>query len=270
MDSVRRIADAAEKLPFAVVVNALVDDVMTEEEYRRGAVREKVTKTIFQNHLEQLIAIATPQDTVIIYTHSHGRKGDFETSQPFGGIVLDLPVRRTKHRGTFLWPDYAERLLRIPAKNIVVLTMSCYSGGLVEYLNMPDVKSRWENKWKKENRNLIVLASQSKDLMSRPIVKDGEVINPFTYAVAKAFEGEADGFSLTQGKPDKRQPKDGNLTLGEITDYILYATENTLSESARFNNTAKPQLTGHFDRAAVLGGVPLSAWGNGSNHKRGE
>ena len=83
-------------------------------------------------------------------------------------------------------------------------------------------------------------------------MKDGEVINPFTFAVAKAFGGEADGFRLAGGKPVEPRSKDGKLTVGELIDYILCTTENTVSEVARRKNIAKPQLTGSFDRGDVL------------------
>jgi hypothetical protein len=185
-------------------------------------------------------------------THSHGSRNGFEKSQPLGGLVLDLPVKRTAHRGRLLWNEYTDLLLKIPAKNVVVLTMSCFSGGLVEYLNSPRIKPRWENRREQEGRNLIVLTSQNRDLISPPIVKQGEVINPFTYAVTKAFAGKADGFRLINGKPSGSQHTDGRLTAGELIDYILWTTANTASDNARRRNTAKPQLTGSFRRGDVL------------------
>jgi hypothetical protein len=43
-----------------------------------------------------------------------------------------------------------------------------------------------------EHRRILVeLTSQSKDLMSSPIVKSGELVNPFTCAVAESFAGKA-------------------------------------------------------------------------------
>lgn len=250
--SVRRVADAAEKYQPELVIDILAEGIMTKQQYRRGEAREKVTGAIFKERLRKLAETATPQDTVIIYTHSHGRKNGFEKSQPLGGIVMDPPVRRPEHRGTLLWDEYVDLLLKIPAKNVVVLTMSCFSGGLIEYLHSPQVKGRWQDRQQKQGRNLIVLTSQNKDLQSPPIVKDGEVINPFTYAVAKAFEGAADGFEPENGKPAKSRRKDGKLTVGELIDYVLYTTEHTVSEQARLTNIAKPQCTGSFNREDVL------------------
>ena len=260
--AVHRVAEAARKSRSGIIVDALAEAVMTKQQYWRGEAREKVTGTIFRERLARLAAATTPQDTVVVYTHCHGRKNGFEESQPLGGIVMDLPVRRPEHRGTLLWDEYAELLLEIPARNVVVLTMSCYSGGLVECLDSPQVRARWKDRRQKQGRNLIVLTSQSKDLISPPIMKDGEVINPFTYAVAKMLAGEADSFCPVRGKPAKPRRKDGKLTVGEMIDYVLYTTENTVSERTRLKNTAKPQLTGSFDRGDVLSfGAEASAHG---------
>ena len=250
--AVSRVADAVRDSRPGIVVDAIAESVMTKEQYLREGAREKVTGAIFKERLEQLAATVTPEDTVVIYTHSHGRKNGFEESQPLGGIVMDLPVRQPKHRGTLLWDEYVDLLLKIPAKNVAVLTMSCFSGGLVEYLNSPQVKDQWKDRREKEGRTLIILTSQNKDLPSGPIVKDGEVINPFTYAVAKALSGEADGFNLLGGNPKKSRKKDGKLAVGEMIDFVLHTTENTVSEVPRRGNNAKPKLTGSFDRGDVL------------------
>jgi hypothetical protein len=250
--AVRKIADAARKFQPGIIVEALAEAVMTKEQYRRGETTEKVTGTIFKERLARLATTTNPKDTVVIYTHSHGRKGGFEKLQPLGGILIDLPVRRPPHRGVFLWDEYVELLLDIPAKNVVVLTMSCFSGGLVEYLDSPKVKHRWEDRRRSQGRNLIVLTSQNKDLSSSPIIKDGEVINPFTYAVAKMLAGEADGFELVRGMPAKPGDADGKLTVGEMIDYVMYITEHATSEQERLKNTAKPRFTGSFDRGDVL------------------
>ena len=115
--AVRRVAKAARSAEREAQLDALVDDVMTIPQYRRGQATETVTGKVFRERLRQLKETATPHDTVIIYTHSHGRQNGFETSQPHGGLVMDLPVRQTEHAGAVLWDEYAERLLEIPAKN---------------------------------------------------------------------------------------------------------------------------------------------------------
>ena len=252
IDAVRKVMKAVKASQPGAIVDALAENVMTIDQYRRGQAKETVSGEMFRERLRRLTETATPQDTIVIYTHSHGHKNGFEESQPLGGIVMDLPVRQPKHSGTLLWDEYANLLFKIPAKNVVVLTMSCFSGGLVEYLNSQPVLEQWKERRQKEGRNLIVLTSQNERLTSSPIVKEKEVVNPFTYAVAMALEGEADGFTLVAGKPAPGRRKDGKLTVGEMIDFILYTTENTISESTQHRNTAKPQLTGSFDRGDVL------------------
>jgi len=252
--AVRKVSDAANNFQPGIAIDSISETIMTKKQFWQGEVEVKVNGAIFKKRLQQLARTATVQDTVIIYTHSHGTKGGSDASRPPGGLVLDPARHRPETRGIFPWNDYADLLLEIPAKNVVVLTMSCYSGGLVDYLDSPEVKPYWEKRREEQSRNLIVLTSQNKDLQSPPIVKDGEVINPFTYAVEKAFLGEADGFELVHGKPAKPEPKDGKLTAGELIDYILYTTTKTPSESAMplRKNIAKPQLTGSFNRKDVL------------------
>jgi hypothetical protein len=252
VDAVERISKAAGKIQPGSAIDALAENVMTIQQYRRGTVKELVTGDIFRERLKSLVDTAKPQDTVVIYTHSHGCRNGFEQSQPLGGIVVDLPIKQLPHGGTMLWDEYTDLLLRIPAKNVVVLTMSCFSGGFVEFLNSKDVQDRWKDRRVKEGRNFIVLTSQNDSLTSDPILKGSEVVNPFTYAVAKAFNGEADGFILEDGKPTNELHKDGKLSVGEMIDFILYMTENTTSDRIRLKNTAQPKSAGSFDRDDVL------------------
>lgn len=254
VEAVERIAKAASKIQSGSAIDALAENVMTIQQYRRGTVKELVTGDIFRERLQRLVDTAKPQDTVVIYTHSHGCRNGFEPSQPLGGIIVDLPIKQLPHGGTMLWDEYTDLLLRIPAKNVVVLTMSCFSGGFVEFLNSKDVRDRWKDRRVKEGRNFIVLTSQNNSLTSDPILKGSEVVNPFTYAVDKAFNGEADGFVLAGGKPTDEIQTDGKLSVGEMIDFILYTTENTTSERTRLKNTAKPKSTGSFNRDDVLFG----------------
>lgn len=235
-----------------MVIEALAETVMTREQFWRGEAEVKVNGAILREWLQKLARTVTTYDTVIIYTHSHGTAGSLDGFQPLGGMALDPGTRRPAKRGVFPWDEYSDLILEIPAKNVVVLTMSCFSGGLVEYLNSPMAKDRWKDRRENEGRNLIILTSQSKDLPSPPIVKNDEIINPFTYAVAEAFSGKADGFVLVNGKPDKTRHRDGKLSVGEFIDFILYMTEKTTSQTPRWPNTAKPRLTGSFDRKDLL------------------
>lgn len=250
VDAVERIAKAASKIQPGVVIDSLAENVMTMQQYRRGVVKERVTGDVLRERLQRLIETAKPQDTVVIYTHSHGCRNGFEQSQPLGGIVIDLPIKRLPHGGTMLWDEYADLILRIPAKNVIVLTMACFSGGFVDHLNSDE--ERWKDRRMNDGRNFIVLTSQDGSLTSDPIGKGGEIVNPFTYSVAKALDGEADGFTLTDGKPVVDHYKDGKLSVGELIDFILYTTKNIASDRARLKNTANPMSTGSFNRDDVL------------------
>ncbi len=130
--------------------------------------------------------------------------------------------------------------------------MACYSGGLVEYLNSQTVLERWQERRQKEGRNIIFMTSQNGELESPPIMKNKEIVNPFTYAVARALERDADGFLLDRGKPVQVQSKNGRISVGELIDFVLYTTEHTESDSTMLRNIAKPQLAGSFNRDDVL------------------
>ena len=256
IDAVAKVAAAAKSAQPHAKVEALAEKVMTIAEYRGGLVKESVDGDVFRAQLNRLVQTAELQDTVVIYTHSHGLRNGFQSSQPLGGLVMDIPVLRPEHGGALLWDEYAELLWKIPAKNLVVLTMSCFSGGLVEYLDSPAVSAGWKTRWREEGRNLVVLTSQNKELTSAPIAIGGEIVNPFTYAVASALRGEADGFVLKDKAPIANQPKDQQVSIGEFVDFILHTTENLASEHPRHRNTAKPQVTGSFGRDTILFGKP--------------
>lgn len=251
-DAVRMVADAAGTSWPEARIDPLAEDVMTTGQFRGGQVTEKVTGAIFRERVQTLATAVAPHDTVIIYTHSHGRRDGFEEAQPLGGIVVDLPVRRPSHGGTLLWDEYADLILEIPARNVIVLTMSCFAGGLVEYLESEPVRQRWQDRREKEGRNLIVLTSQNKDLTSEPIVRGRQLVNPFTVAVARALAGAADGFRLVDGRPGTPGPEDGAITAGELIDFVLDTTATVVSEMPRRPNTAQPCVTGSYRRDDVL------------------
>jgi len=250
-DAIRRVGTAMRAIDSHAVVKTLIEPVRTINQYRAGQGREVVTGEAFRNELKTLIDTATPNDTVVIYTHSHGLKNGFEDVQPLGGMVLDLPVRRPPHSGVFLWDEYADLILKIPAKNVVVLTMSCFSGALTKHLNSPEMAKKWKDREAK-GRNFVVMTSQNDVLKSEPIRIGNQMLNPFTYAVERALGGLADGFVKPGGKPADAS-KDGKLQLGEVIDYVLYATEHTQSDSILPLNTSKPQVTGSYKRDAILG-----------------
>lgn len=56
--------------------------------------------------------------------------------------------------------------------------------------------------------NVMPTQQYRRDEVSDPVMKGTEIVNPFIYAVAKAFDGDADGFVLEDGKPTVELRKD--------------------------------------------------------------
>jgi dienelactone hydrolase len=184
-------------------------------------------------------------DTVVIYSHSHGLMGRFGRQ---GGLALDGGGGEPRGRGPSLdWAEYAEQLLALPAKTVVVLTMACHSGGLVDYLNAePKARSLWQKR-REQGRDFLVLTSQNARSLSNPRQIDGEVVNPFTYAVLRAFDGAADGYR--RGRAE-RQP-DGAITLGELSDFIVDEARRHTRANDQANDP-DPQAAGSFDPDTIV------------------
>ncbi len=69
-------------------------------------------------------------DTFVMYSHSHGNR-----------------------RGTFFaeWDEYASAILALPARNVVIFSMSCHSGNLTDTLNRHCAVNTTETKFKDAN-----------------------------------------------------------------------------------------------------------------------
>ncbi len=185
-------------------------------------------------------------DIIVVYSHTHGLKSDVNRA---GGLLLGRS--QPGNPLVLSWPNYAEQLLNLPAKTVVVLTMACHSGALVDYLNTDEkAKSLWQTR-KESGRNFLVITSQDAESLSNPRRIDGEVINPFTYAVRKALEGKADGYRKggTYGHPD------GKITLGELADFIPDETRK-YTRTGDEANDPNPQITGSFDPETVIAELP--------------
>jgi len=199
---------------------------------------------------ERLQTLSRTMDTngiIVIYSHTHGLKTDVNRA---GGLLLGRS--QPGNPLVLSWPDYAEQLLNLPAKTVVVLTMACHSGALVDYLNTDEkAKSLWQTR-KESGRNFLVITSQDAESLSNPRQIDGEVINPFTYAVRKALEGKADGYRQggACGQPD------GRITLGELAEFIPDETRKH-TRTGDESNDPKPRITGSFDPETVIAELPL-------------
>jgi uncharacterized caspase-like protein len=203
---------------------------------------QPVTRKSVLKQLDALCETLDPNDTLIIYSHTHGLK---TLNGRTGGLLLGRA--RPSERGILSWPDYAEKLLRLPVKNVVVLTMACHSGGLTDWLKSSEEAQRLLKERREKGRNFLVLTSQKAGALSNPRPIEGRIINPFTYAVIKAFEGAADGYR--SGKPAE-QP-DGALTLAELSAFIPDETAKH-KRTADPDNDPDPQTAGAFDPDAVI------------------
>jgi hypothetical protein len=182
-------------------------------------------------------------DTIIIYSHTHGIQS--KSSQQLGGLLVTDPAAFNGKRPNWLdWSEFVDDLLALPAKNVIVLTMACFSGGLVEYLDQPHVKARWQSR-QQNGRNFVVITSQNATSLSNPRRINGVLVNPFTHAVENGFSGAADGHGSVAAA------KDGRLTLGELVNYLLDETRRHTRDTDT-DNDPDPQSTGSYDANVTL------------------
>lgn len=103
----------------------------------------------YQNKLREFQTKVGSEDTVVIYTHTHGS---------FKGSGLNWDQEITD----FEWAALATEINKIQAKNVIVFNMSCHSGALAFKLtNLLAASSKSTTK-----RNLIVLTPVAKDQLA--------------------------------------------------------------------------------------------------------
>ena len=248
----RRITkvEAANRILPDVKLQLLIEPETTPQKIRTGNAQENVTKKKFYDHLLDLATSVQPDDTVFIYTHTHGQRTPSAPSESCGGIVLGLPVNDPITRGVFPWEEYAKLVLKIPARNVIVLTMACFSGELIE----PNAQ---ESRTLPPTGRNVVLTSQNSTKLSSPIGIGDQIINPFTYALITALD--KDSYSSTSNqhiesndRKNKQPHSDTKITIGEFIDHILITTKETPSNIRQYKNTAEPQVEGSYNRSDVL------------------
>lgn len=138
--------------------------------------------------------------------------------------------------------EMRDAALSLPAKEIIIFTMACKSGGLVESFDAR--KSEWEN-WSQYGRTLFVMASSNKSTNSstgpgrdpdEPGGPSGSAGSAFGHALWKAIIGYGD------------ENKDGYLNLGELIDYTVKRTREVGGHT--------PVMTGVYNRDLVMAKVP--------------
>lgn len=189
-----------------------------------------MSSSILQGKFSDLRTKLKQEDTVVLYTHSHGLI-------PGLGLNWNAPSRAEI---PFSWQSLAQEIISLPAKNVIIFTMACHSGYLTEALNA--LSSQWKNKRSSAGRNLIVLTAVAKEQLASATDRgttETSIGNPFTYAVKTAFQGFADGFD--------GQPKDGKTTLQELVGYVLATAKSKSTDSY-----AEPQFAGEYVSSDVM------------------
>lgn len=177
----------------------------------------------------QIKSQSTADDMFVQYSSGHG----FQQGLQYGGNYTDI----------------ASRILSLPSKEIIVFTMACHSGGLVDTFN--SMRSQWEG-FAAQGRTLFVMSSSTvqqqsstgpgADGMGGP---SGSAGSAFGHALWKALMGEADG--AFDGV------KDGFLDLGEIEAYTKSKTKQVGGHD--------PTSTGSYNPGLVMNRVPTTADG---------
>lgn len=209
--------------------------------------------TLFQNEAsltgiqqawKDITERATDQDMVVQYSSGHGAVPGLIVSGPQMVLLSYDKIR-----------DFA---LGLKAKEIVIFTMACHSGALVDSFNAK--KSVWQD-WKKQGRTLMVLASSrtSETSSSGPGTDPAEAAgergtagSAFGHALWKALSGVSDGF--VDGTID------GFIDLGEIREYSRFRTRQLGGHV--------PVETGIYSANLIMNRVPsatfLSSMSDGS------
>jgi hypothetical protein len=167
-----------------------------------------------------------PDDMYVQYSSSHGFQNGLAV-----GVNYD---------------EIRDQVLSMPAKEKIIFTMACHSGGLVNAFNQK--RADWEN-LQNQGKNLLVFASSQVWETSatgpgtdpqEPAGVTGSAGSAFGHALWKALIGQADGY--TSGI------KDGFLNLDEILKFTIAKTKQIGGHT--------PVYTGSFDKNLIMNKVP--------------
>lgn len=179
-----------------------------------------------RGHWSKLKADMLWHDMFVQYSSGHG----FQT-----GLAIGVS-----------YDEIRDAVLSLPARELIVFTMACHSGGLVDSFNRK--RAQWAE-WGDYGRTLFVMASSRvTELSSTGPVTDpqepggpaGSAGSAFGHALWKALIGHADGHG--------DGVKDGYIALGEIVDYVVYKTQQVGGHT--------PVVTGVYSRDLVMNRVP--------------
>lgn len=186
----------------------------------------QVNRSIIMNRWQELGRKITAEDMFVQYSSGHG----YST-----GLGVGVSYNEIR-----------DNALSYAAKEIVIFTMACYSGNLVNSFNA--ARSRWEN-FPSQGRSLLVMASSSASQTSstgpgrdadQPGGPNGSAGSAFGHALWKALIGYADGY--VDGV------KDGYISMEEIVSFTKKKTRDIGGHT--------PQITGTYNGNVVMNRVP--------------
>lgn len=196
----------------------------------------QVNRTIINNRWQDIGRNMTAEDMFVQYSSGHGSSS---------GLGVGVS-----------YEDIRNNALAYQAKEVVIFTMACYSGGLVNSFN--NVRSRWEN-WASQGRSLLVMASSTVSQTSstgpgrdgdEPGGPDGSAGSAFGHAIWKSLIGYADG--TLDGV------KDGYISLEELVEFT--------KEKTRQIGGHNPQITGVYNGNVLMNRVPPRSFLEGLEH----
>jgi hypothetical protein len=185
---------------------------------------------VLRQYWSQLQSTMSPQDMYVEYSSGHGSKQEL-----MFGVSYD---------------EIRKNALALPAKEIIVFIMSCYSGNLVNSFN--NHKTEWQD-WAAKGRSLMVMASSRANESSatgpqndadEPNGPKGSAGSAFGYSLWKSLIGYADGY--IDGV------KDGFISLDEIREYTTARTKQLGGHT--------PVITGVYADSLIMNRVPPKRW----------
>ncbi len=177
----------------------------------------KLSGRVVADRLDDYEDLLTDADTIVIYSHCHG--------DPLGTYFAG-------------WSRYADRILSLRARHVVVFAMACRAGKLTDALLAR--REEWEGR-AAAGRSLVVLTPVDATQNAGPSPEPG-IGNPFAHAVITAIQGAADG----GGGHDRN----GRVELQELVDHVLAVTRAKSRDQDH-----RPQFAGTFAPGAVFVGA---------------
>lgn len=203
---------------------------------------EQATKTDFEKYIEHWLPNRVePGSTVFVYYSGHGAPNP-KTGDAFL-VPYDGDPTFVDATGYPLKRLYAQ-LNKLPAKEVVVLLDSCFSGSggrSVIAKGMRPIVLSVENPILAGGKAVVLAASKGDQVSSAYDPKNHGLL---TYFFLKGLRGEAD------------TNKDGTIELAEIFNYVRPQVERTARRE--YNNDQTPQLIGSpevLNRGVVLTGA---------------